>query len=419
MDKPFNSEREHERMQLANRLWLTPYAVLLRYGIGSFRDVTKLDKIGIPVWISCRPLARSISINAGKGDHWLMGFAGAITEAMEFWAAENPWGECTQASHAELEQAKSAEILPFNQYPLARDALCDAGMTLSWEKVDRLTAGDAITEPLCVAKAWMPSDCVWLEQRAPTQFVNFQSTSNGVAAGVQYADAVLSALYELVERDGWTLNQCLIETTGQWPTKVPLEGLPHQLAALVEAMRAAGVYPFLFDVTSNFGIPIFGCTLFDPTDSGGIGTFGGYGCSLNPVHAAKRALLESVQSRLCYISGARDDMFRRDFILLKKAEQKKALETAEELPCAASWSEHVEDYGTPYFETIAQELHQLLVKLVGQGVDKIYARQLCEEHFGDAKLVIVRVIAPQMEAIKFDHWKSNGRALAFLKQRAA
>jgi ribosomal protein S12 methylthiotransferase accessory factor len=414
MDKPFNREREIERMRLANQLWLTPYAVLLRYGISSFRDVTKLDKIGIPVWISCRPLARTISINAGKSDHWLMSFAGAITEAMEFWAAENPWGECVQATHAELEQAKSAEILPFSQYPLARNALCDAGMMLCWEKVDRITP-----ENLMAAKAWMPSDCVWLEQRVQTQFVNFQSTSSGVASGVQYEDAVLSALYELIERDAWTLNQCLIETTGEWPTKVSLEGLPHQLAVLVEAMKAGGAYPFLFDVTSNFGIPVFGATLFDPIDSGGLGTFGGYGCSLNPVHAAKRALLESAQSRLCYISAARDDMFRRDFVLLKKTEQKKAMETAEELPCAASWAEHVQDYDAPCFDTIAQELHHLLVKLVGQGVDKIYARQLAEEHFGDSKLVVARVIAPQLEGIKFDHWATNGRTTAFLKQRAA
>lgn len=410
-----NKEREIERLKLAAELGRTPYAQLLRYGIGSYRDITHLDRIGIPVWTSCRPLARTISINAGKSDRGIMAFAGAITEGMEFWAAENPWGPFTQASHFELKAAEEAELLPFREFPLARAALCDETMNLAWEQIERIEPGN-----LSAAKAWMPSDCIWLDQRVQTQFVNFQATSNGVAAGVRVEDAVLSALYELVERDAWTLNQCLIEATGQWPTKVPLVGLPAELEKLVEAIRRAGVYPFLFDVTSDLGVPVFGCTLFDPTDSGGIGTFGGYGCSLNPVLAAKRAILESAQSRLCYISAARDDMYRRDFILLKKTEQKKAMLTAEALPTVSHWSEHIREYDDERsFESIAQELHALVSFLADQDIRKIYYRPLCEERFGQSKVVIVRVIAPQLEGVKFDHWASNGRAIQFLRKQAA
>jgi ribosomal protein S12 methylthiotransferase accessory factor len=207
-----------------------------------------------------------------------------------------------------------------------------------------------------------------------------------------------------------------LQSTGEWPTKVPLNGLPEELEKIVSAIENAGLFPFLFDITTTLNVPVFGCALFD-TNPDGAGTFGGYGCSLNPSLAAKRALLEACQSRLGYISGARDDMYRRDFLLLKKVDQKKAIGTARLLPSAANWSESVCQYGNPTFETIHQELTHLLSQLQTRGIFKIYTRTLGEEHFGDSQLVVVRVITPQLEALKFDSWASNGRATQYVKER--
>jgi ribosomal protein S12 methylthiotransferase accessory factor len=408
----FNAERESQRLALAQELWHTAYAQFLRYGISSYRDVSRLDKIGIPVWITCRPLARTISINAGKSDSWLMAFAGAISEALEFWAAENPWGDSVVTSYEELSANKDCDLLPFAQLPFARDALIDSHIQLSWEKVERIQTDPEATPRL----AWMPSDTIWLEQRSSTQFSNFQASSNGVAGGVQYEDAVLSALYELVERDGWTLHQVLVAATGEWPTKISLSGLPAELEPIVAAIRDAGLFPFVFDVTTTLGIPVFGCSIFDPAEDGA-GTFGGYGCNLNPILAAKRALLEACQSRACYISGARDDLYRRDFLLLKRAEQKKAIATAEALPGAGSWAEFAEPYGDARFETISEELNALVHALRAKGISQLFVRQLAFEPFGSHHLSIVRVLAPQLEGVKFDEWRSNGRADNYVRER--
>jgi YcaO-like protein with predicted kinase domain len=407
-----NQERESKRYALAEAMWRAPYSQLLRYGISSYREVTNLDKVGVPVWISHRPLATTISVNAGKSDDWLMAFAGAITEGIEFWAAENPWGKSVTASHAELEQGNTAELLPFKEYPLANESLCNAQMQIEWEEVERITLGEG--RPL----AWMPSDCVWMEQRSPTQFINWQASSNGVAGGIQPEDAVLSALYEVIERDGWTLQQCLIQATGGWPRKIPLSGLPDELDRLVAKARGAGLSPFLFDVTTDLGVPVFGCSLFD-TNHASAGTFGGYGSSLNPLMAARRALLESFQSRLCYISGARDDLYRRDFLLLKKADQNKAVSVAEKLtPVALDWSEFAEGYGgAPFFETVNEEIEALLARLFAKGITKIYRKILAEEYFSNTKLTLVRVIAPQLEGLKFDQWRSNGRAISYVREQ--
>jgi YcaO-like protein with predicted kinase domain len=404
-----NPEREDARLALADQLFRAPYSQLLRYGIGSYRDITKLDKIGVPVWISTRPLARTISVNAGKSLDWLLAFAGAITEAMEFWASENPWGQSTIASHAELQEAKEHELLAFRELPLAKDNICDANMQLSWEKVECINRAGS--------SAWMPSDCVWLVQRQPTQFVNFHCTSSGVASGALDADAVLSGLYEVIERDGWALHRCYLQATGQWPPKIPTVGLPDELERIAWAMQKADLYPFVFDITTSLGIPVFGCMLLDRSVSGD-GTFGGYGCSLNPVQAAKRAMLESCQSRACYISGARDDMFRRDFLLLKQAQLRKAITTAEALPAAAAnWDEFAKVYGNPTFASVSQELEQLLDRLKASGITKLYRRTLAEETFGKSKVTIVRVIAPQLEGVPMDSWQSNGRANAYVRKR--
>jgi YcaO-like protein with predicted kinase domain len=402
-----NAEREIQRATLASALWLVPYSKLLRYGISSYREVTNLDRVGISVWLSQRPLARTISVNAGKSENWLMAFAGCITEAVEFWAAENPWGKSVTASHHELEQAKQAEILPFREYPLARSSLCDEHMQVEWEEVNKIGA---------TGTAWMPSDCVWIEQRMPTQLVNFQASSNGVASGVTTEDAVLSALYELVERDGWTLHQCLLVETGNWPRKIPLVGLPDELDRIVKMARNAGLSPFLFDVSTDLGIPVFGCTLFDGNLTSQ-GTFGGYGSSLSPLMAARRALLESFQSRVCYMSGARDDLYRREFLLLKQADQSKTIDLSEKLrPCAPDWNQFASVYGSPTFESIGEELAALISRLASKGITRLYTRTLAEETLGDCKLVVVRVIAPQLEGIKFGEWQSNGRAEAYVRK---
>jgi ribosomal protein S12 methylthiotransferase accessory factor len=404
-----NSERETKRYTMAEAMWRAPYAQLLRYGISSYREVTKLDKIGVPVWISHRPLAKTISVNAGKGEDSLLAFAGAIAEGIEFWAAENPWGQSVASTYAELEAAKEAELLPFHEYPIAKGSLCNPHMQLEWEKVERITLGE---RPL----AWMPSDCIWLEQRTPTQFANWQSSSNGVAAGVQVEDAALSALYEVIERDAWTLQQCLISATGAWPKKIPFAGMPDELDRLVRKAREANLYPFLFDATTDVGIPVCGCTLFD-TNQESAGTFGGYGASLNPLTAARRALLESFQSRLCYISGARDDLYRRDFLLLKQSQQAKPVSVAEKLhPIARDWGEFAKMYGMPLFSTVEEEIGRLLARLFAKGLTKLYARILAEEHVGGEKLTVVKVLAPQLEGIKFGEWQSNGRADAYVRE---
>jgi ribosomal protein S12 methylthiotransferase accessory factor len=394
-----NYDRAQSRRGLAQHLWTVSYARLLEYGISSYRDITELDTIGIPVWIAYRPAGTSISVTCGKSVDPILAFAGAIVEALEVWAAENPQQNdhpFTLCPYSRLKELGN-QFLPLTEYPLARDNVIDEQTPVAWELVTKLGSAAKLV--------WMPSNMIWLVDRSAAQFQDVQQSSNGLAAGCTLEDALLQAIYELVERDGWTINQYIRESTGRAPRKIGLTNLPPELALLVQQMRDAGCYPFLFDCKTDLMIPVIGCALFDRDN---IGTFGGYGCSLSPRIAAGRALTEAAQSRLCYISGARDDLYRRDFLLMKRSSSQWIISQLEALqPTFKSWADYPKGYES--FNTTRDELLELLKILNNQSID-LYYKTLHTLELEGVPLVIVKAIAPKLEGVWCDSWQTSGRA---------
>lgn len=404
-----NQSRSAARAQLAETIWRLPYSALLRYGISSYRQIDGLDTIGIPIWIAHRPPSNTISVTAGKSLDSKMAAAGAVIEAIEFWASENPTDAAQLCSYAQL--AKSAgsapgRLLPLQDYPLARDNVLDEHTPIYWEPVERLGHGD---QPL----TWMPSNMIWLKDRIVQQFLDVQQSSNGLASGVSLEDAILQALYEVVERDGWTINYFVRDSLGIPPFKIPMTELPPEIDSTIQVIRKAGLYPFFFDCTQrDLGIPVIGCALLGRD---GVGLFGGYGCHLTVRVAGQRALLEAVQSRLCFISGARDDLYRRDFLVMKRANSERLIKELEALePIKPTWSDYAADCDLVDFNDTPQELHFLRVVLENAGIDRVYYKLLAREEFGAQNLVVVKVIVPQLEGVYCDYWKTNGRATAML-----
>jgi len=65
-------------------------AVAPSLGITRVTDITRLDRVGVPVYASIRPTAApgSLCVNAGKGLHPIEAEVGAYMEAIEFALAE-------------------------------------------------------------------------------------------------------------------------------------------------------------------------------------------------------------------------------------------------------------------------------------------------------------------------------------------
>jgi len=405
-----NPSRSAERQDLAETIWRLPYSRLEKYGITSYREITGLDIIGIPIWIAHRPLSSTISVTAGKNPDRMLAAVGSITEAIEFWASEQPQGKYHLMSWRQMDEMgrsgdeprialTGAELLDLQDYPLARDNVLDENTPIAWEMVEGIGEG----MPL----AWMPSHLIWLKDRVAMQFLDVQQSSNGLASGTSQEDALLQALYELVERDGWTINYHLRSTLGLPPVPISLVNLPPELAWSIGLIRQAGLWPMLFDCTqSDLHIPVCGCALFGRDN---VGLFGGYGAHLSFRVAAQRAIIEAVQSRLCYISGARDDLYRRDFIVMKQTATEKLIRQLENLPTTEiDW-----ELDTQY-EGPIEELRALVSRLNSAGIKRLYFRTLAQEDFGIHTLHVVKAIAPQLEGVHCEYWRTNGRATAAL-----
>src|ERR1043166_7303385 len=82
-------------------------------GISEVSDITDLDVLGIPVFVSVRPNARGESFTFGKGLHPVEAEVGAYMEALEFFFAEpgnghvsTRWGSARDVSGSRSEERR-------------------------------------------------------------------------------------------------------------------------------------------------------------------------------------------------------------------------------------------------------------------------------------------------------------------------
>ena len=57
-------------------------------GVTRLADVTRLDRLGLPVWQAVRPMSRAVSVHQGKGATDADAKVGALLEGVESHAAE-------------------------------------------------------------------------------------------------------------------------------------------------------------------------------------------------------------------------------------------------------------------------------------------------------------------------------------------
>jgi YcaO-like protein with predicted kinase domain len=389
------SPRESERRKLAETICKMPSSWLMQFGLARVADLTGLDTIGLPVYTACRPSGTAITISAGKGLTQVDAKAGAILESIEVWASENPqlhpsWVFC---SHA-VALNSFANVLPFDLFQLARDSPVNQNTPLEFDEMEDVFRQKTVL---------VPSDMIWLTSRTKPLFQYFQASSNGLAAGISVRDAILQAVYEVIERDGWSIAEVLEQQTGQWQECISLDcWLPPSLQICVDHLKSAGVTPFLFNLTRDISVPIFRCNILDDSDRSP-GLFAGFGCSLDPVTAARRAITEACQSRAAYIGGARDDLFRRRFLLMKNINMKVLLRMYQSLPQPRAFSA----FSELIFDSVDEEWETLCSQLEDANITELYSKILYTSD--DPKFCIVKVVCPELECPIFEHWAMGQR----------
>ena len=172
-------------------------APLLRaMGITRVANVTGLDHVGIPVVIVYRPNARSLSSAQGKGLDLDAVRASGLMEAVESFHAEHFDRPLRFESYAELRRQVPDVVL--DGLPRAAGAHFDPDRPLPW-----IEGYDLLDDK----PAWVPFELVHTDFRIPPPEGSgfFLQTSNGLAAGNHFLEALIHAVSEVIEADALAL----------------------------------------------------------------------------------------------------------------------------------------------------------------------------------------------------------------------
>jgi ribosomal protein S12 methylthiotransferase accessory factor len=152
-------------------------------------------------------------------------------------------------------------------------------------------------------EVWLPAIAVFMEYEVHSQeeFL-VPITSNGLAAGPTLADAVLSAIYEVVERDA-----VLIAWHNQLPGR-RYDAATHpdaDVRQLAKLYARRGVELALFELPADHPIAVFVAIAFQRGGFGGPYATVGMGANVDPNAAARSAALEVGQVRPTFRERAR------------------------------------------------------------------------------------------------------------------
>jgi ribosomal protein S12 methylthiotransferase accessory factor len=267
-------------------------------GVTRLADVTRLDRIGLPVWQAIRPWSRALTVHQGKGATDTDAKLGALLEAVESHAAETFRGHGVRCPFTALHRRSRAPVIADFAASRATPPCADA--PLHWVEAERVTGRDPL---------WVPFDCVSLDltDNVPSLF---DRASNGVATGATRDEARLAAIHELLERDSVTewLTSDLADRMASTvrPRSVPFPWF-HELRNRIEQ---AGARMRCFHVPSVTDTPVFACEINDSRkDARPFRAVNGRGAHPRPEIALFKAVAEAVQGRATYIAGARDDLY--------------------------------------------------------------------------------------------------------------
>jgi len=373
-------------------------------GITRLANVTGLDRIGLPVCVAVRPNSRALATAQGKGETIEAAKASALMESIECWHGERLALPVRIASRREL--ASQAMVPPVELLPLRSDALWSEERPLDW-----VCGEDLFSQQPC----WLPLDTVsnnfveWPDRRPL-----FLKSTNGLASGNHLLEAVVHALFELIERDALTLHSLRSEAELAHSWVDPASVADPHLQQVFETLLAKGIRFLIEDATSDLGVPTFSCTLVDDPGSPhwrATPKIVGHGCHLQPEVALSRAVHEAIQSRVTVIAGSRDDLFPRDYRnasgredplrLIAQAQQAR-------LPLRAPLAEPL-----PSFE---DDLRWLLEALAARGMRQAVAVDLRRADIG---IPVVKLVVPGLEPVRTAWWRPGPRARQVLAGGAA
>jgi len=279
-----------------------PFAALVDPRVGVVKSCVRVAKAGYepprPVIFRAtlsnfdfRRVPELERMASGKGLTARQARLGATVEALErYCALQRRPGALVTGTASELDARTVApdDFVLFSQRqyesPGFRYRRPAADQPLTWVEGTRVGSDEPV---------YAPASLVYLNFIGEGGSEFFVRTStNGLAGGADVTSAVLGGLYELVERDAYTIT---------WLARLPApridfaesNGIATEIARQYEQL---GIEVVAFDITTDLRIPAVMAIGFDR--SGGLpAVVVGLGCDLDPASALDRAMMEIVQVR--------------------------------------------------------------------------------------------------------------------------
>ncbi len=360
---------------------------LAHMGITRLANVTGLDRVGIPVVMAMRPNSRSVAVSQGKGVDLQAAKASALMETVESWHAERISRPTLYGSFNDLRS--TTPIADPDQFPKTRSSRFHPALRLLWIEATNLLTG----EP-----RWIPYEMVHTDYTVPSPPGHgcFPCSTNGLASGNHLLEAQCHAICEVIERDATTLLHHMPQGERN-ARRVDLETVDDpECRTILARLKQADLEMVVWETTSDVGVAAFYGLLL-PSD--GVVEHIGAGAGAHPSRAIalSRTLTEAVQTRLTYISGARDDLLEDEFTLAGIEEKAAA---ARRMIRSSAPARSFLQAPTIEQDLLTDDLRMLLDRLAACGVDQVYSVDLSKP---EMPVNVVRIVIPQLEPPHDDH----------------
>ncbi len=377
-------------------------------GISRVTETTSLDQIGIPVAVAIRPTAAkgSLIVTAGKGFHPLEAKTGALMEAIELAYSEE--------HHSELNKCMipARKVLFTTGDPEAILSLCprlDAQIDL-----DLKMSAVEIKDIISGQDDYLPAELLFIPfNPADDEPKYFGFHTNGLASGNSYEEAVIHAIYEIVERD--ILSFLQFSNTSM---NVVTDSMPEYARQIEAFVKNANQQLVVQYCRNEHKIPFFKAHILEEWSPQPTMICSGYGCHAVPEIAMTRAMVEAIQSRMSYIHAGREDLEKGHHELHKGNIRQRFSERRSFLEENRS---HIllKDIETPFSAnldgSIQGHLFQLIQYLQDQsGVQKIFVGRHTKK---EEPLQVVKAIIPGMEFYHEETNRIGNRLHSFLEKQ--
>ncbi|MBQ2831684.1 YcaO-related McrA-glycine thioamidation protein [Methanobrevibacter sp.] len=370
-------------------------------GITRIADITDLDRIGLPIYTAIRPTAEEggVSIYGGKGISKNHAKASAMMEGFERYSAERQDSD-------EVIVASPSEISEFGEFiepeslnlPKELEKKCINDLRLEWSLSHDLISNKDY---------YVPTNAVFHPYTHENDITSlFKSNTNGLASGNILEESILHGMFEVIERDAWSI----FELTHKNYAQIDTSSIESEIVNdTIDKFESEGINIKLMDFTADINVPTIAASADDTvTRDAGLLTLG-MGTHLDPEVAILRALTEVAQSRATQINGAREDTVRADFAREAGYERMKRINKyyfkEEEEKISLS---DIENKATT---SITEDIEIVKEELISNDISKILYTDLTRP---ELDISVVRVIIPEMEIYAIDPSRAGYR---FLKVR--